>query len=317
MVGQEQLANLLSQQIDAIGSGEPTPVADFRMLMDNLSDIPKSGRADFQNRCISHLLELRGQRIPSPDNLHPGDVIEDRLLGIPRKNNSDYGDLLGLELKSFSGGADLTLGSYSIVEILRVKFGLDDMWDIVYCPSHINHADIEPTTHFIKANEGIYTRKKTYFDKLKLEIEAGNVVWSIRRFEDSTLRTLAERYDVGWKEFDSRHLDEVFKKYMEGVIILKITGKKSDPYFVIDGVYFYALSPEGIADLFNEGIARYEARYAFKDKRENEGRTLYHGKTARNTGHAFRIAKGKVRKNMLKDEFEIIEIGDFNPNPYW
>lgn len=318
MVSQSELKHLISNQIEAIGSGSATPASNYNILMENLSQIPVSDRINFQGSCVLHLLDLIGEIITNPDNLHPGDVIEEMLLGIPRKNNSEYGDLLGLELKSFSGGADLTLGSYSIVKLLKQHFGLKDMWDVVYCPSHINHADMIPTTHLIKANEGIRAGKKTYFDKLKLEIEGERVTWYLRRFNDPQLNALAGNHGIEWAEFDSRPTNEAFKKFAEGVVLIDIIGKKNDPYFVIENVFYYPLGPSEIAGLYNEGIVRYEARYAFKDKREvDDGRMLYHGRTARNTGHAFRISKSNVKRHMLTDEYRICGAADFIPEPIW
>ena len=41
---------------------------------------------------------------------------------------------------------------------------------------------------------------------------------------------------------------------------------------------------------------------------------MYHGETARNTGHAFRIPSRIVKKTILKDEYEIDEIST-SPRP--
>lgn len=299
----QQLEPLYNQLLGAIGTGVPVSTDVYNSVMQNLSLIPNQRVIEYQRAVVTHLLSMVGVPYQSPDNLHPGDVIEEEILGIPRRNNVKIGDLLGLELKSFSGSSPLSLTSFSCVKEIIDNLNsmrsqtqtVLDTWDVVWFPTHKNHHNqTSRPTHHLWANENFRSNQLGRFSNLTLRVDAGNMVWSKQPGNDVV---------------KTESLDSLFDKFSQGILLLDITGTMSSPNFTINGIYYAPdFNPQGIAQYFVNGDIKFEIRY---DLPKKNAAGISQCTMPRNTGHAFRMTASKVRNNLMTPANKIDTISDF------
>ena len=281
--------------LNAVGSGNTVSQNVYNSLMENLEIIPRAAVLEYRRAVVDHLLSLVGTPYLSPQNLHPGDIIEESILGIPRRNNTHIGDLLGLELKSFSGSSPLTLTSFSCVrELVSQIDSASNIWDVVWFPTHQNHHNQTPSaTHHLRANENLRHNTPGFFDNLLLGAFGDRMEW---------------RFNPGGQQLMSRSLDEMFVKFNDGLLLLDITGTKSSESFTINGIYFAEdFTPNGIGQHFIDENIKFEIRYDLPNKVDGISQCTM----PRNSGHAFRMTPATVRREVMTAANKINTISDF------
>lgn len=290
-----QLQPLYNQLLNAIGSGNPVTRDVYESLMNNLDQIPDAQIWEYRRAVVAHLLTMVGTPYTYNQNLHPGDVIEESIIGIPRENNVKIGDLLGLELKSFSGRSPLSLTSFSCVsDLVNQVPGANGVWDVVWFPTHVNHAGRQRGgTYHLRANENIRHDEPNEFDNLRLRVEGNSMVW---------------RRQPGDLLLKEETLESLFDKFTNGILILDIDGTRADRQFTINQIYYVQdFTPQGIGQHFMDNNIKFEIRYDFTGRVDG----LWTCETPRNTGHAFRMTVGSVRRQLMTSSNEINTIGDF------
>ena len=282
--------------VDAIDDEDSVDLESYDMICNNLSVIPNDRIRYYRERVMEQLLSLQGCEIENPYNLHPGDHLEEYIIGIPRANNAKIGDLLGLEMKTFTGSSPLTLTSFSCIrELVANVPNADDMWDVVWFPTHVNH---DPTvsleTHHLRANENLLQGTPNSLGRVSLNADICEMQWEI----------LSENRII-----KSENYEDLFIKFRDGLILLDITGTKNAPSYTINAIYYDSnFNPQGIAQHFRDENIKFEIRFDLPNKNE-EGRSEC--AWPRNSGHAFRMAVGTVRRTVMQDENLIEDVSDF------
>jgi hypothetical protein len=292
----QQLEPHYNALVNAIGADESVNLESYDLLCNHLSLIPDERVRNYREQVVEHLLSLRGQEIENPYNLHPGDHLEEYIIGIPRANNSKTGDLLGLELKTFTGSSPLTLTSFSCVkELVDNVPNADNMWDVVWFPTHVNHdPSVSLETHHLRANENLLEGTANRLGRVSLNAEIFDMEWEMLS-NNRVIKTECH--------------EDLFIKFRDGLILLDITGTKNAPFYRINAIYHDSnFNPQGIAQHFRVQNIKFEIRFDLPNKNE-------HGRSEcdrpRNSGHAFRMTVGTVRRTVMQDENLIEDISDF------
>ena len=84
----QELEHHFNALVDAIDDEDSVDLESYDLLCDNLSVIPNDRIRYYRERVMEQLLSLQGCEIENPYNLHPGDHLEEYIIGIPRTNNA-------------------------------------------------------------------------------------------------------------------------------------------------------------------------------------------------------------------------------------
>ena len=92
VISWQELEPHFNALVRAMDEEDSVDLESYDLLCNNLSVIPNDRIRHYRERVMERLLSLQGCEIENPYNLHPGDHLEEYIIGIPRVNNAKIGD---------------------------------------------------------------------------------------------------------------------------------------------------------------------------------------------------------------------------------
>jgi hypothetical protein len=290
-MSRERALELHGQLCAGIGEGARISGRDYQWLMDHRHHITPEEKAEYITRIVRFLrTSLAVVPLIPNGKKNAGDRIE-HFLGIPQ-NNSETGDLYGLELKALNvkGGDSLTLKSVAILTTARIyaneNMGCNypsKVHSVVYYPDYkfYNSPWHARPRYLCKNGEVLRSGEPSQYGRMMLSLDNHDILRVRIRTTKSNEWSML---DTDW------NLRNAFSKFELGTILVWFRERRPGSRInILDCIVLPNLTTQRMLDDFRSGVLGYEIRF--------KGRSQ-----PRSTGAAFRYSRTQLDGFIFDEE---------------